>query len=239
MSINPCTDAILMHIADPSQIAAISHYSKDPRATSIPLATAAKYPATSGTAEEVMAHRPDVVIAGAHVSPATANALQRLGIRLVTVPVPTTIAESLAQIRTLAAATGHPARGEALIARINTAIARARTTKPPLPALIWQSGGLVPGQATLATNMLKAAGFTNASVAYGLKTWDVLPLEPLINTPPKLLLTSPARDDRMLSHPALKRLALTRRPFPDRLLFCGGPTIIPALAQLTRIRATL
>src|SRR3546814_10330346 len=64
VSLNPCVDSILMHVADPGQIAAISHYSHDPKATSIPLGQARRFRATYGTAEEVIALRTDLVIAG-------------------------------------------------------------------------------------------------------------------------------------------------------------------------------
>src|SRR3546814_11450986 len=67
VSLNPCVDAVLMRIADPGQIAAISQYSLDPQATSIPIEQASHFAATSGTAEEVLAKRPDLVIAGHHV----------------------------------------------------------------------------------------------------------------------------------------------------------------------------
>ena len=69
VSINPCIDAVLMQVADPAQIAGISHYSQDPRATSIPLALADRFHATSGTAEEVVALRPDMVLTGPHTGP--------------------------------------------------------------------------------------------------------------------------------------------------------------------------
>jgi len=71
VSLNPCVDAVLMQVADPAQIAAISHYSQDPAATSIPLALARRFKATSETAEEVVALAPDLVITGEHVAPST------------------------------------------------------------------------------------------------------------------------------------------------------------------------
>ena len=40
VSTNPCVDAILMQVADPADIVAISHYSHDPRASSIAIAQA-------------------------------------------------------------------------------------------------------------------------------------------------------------------------------------------------------
>jgi iron complex transport system substrate-binding protein len=240
VSINPCVDAILMHVADAGQIAGISHYSKDPRASSITPSQAARFAATSGTAEEVVALAPDLVIASAHVAPATLAALQRMNIALVQIGVPATIAESRDQIRRIAAATGHPERGARLNARIDAALAAARTDAPPVPALIWQGGGLVPGTRTLADELLQRTGFRNLSADYGLKDWDVLPLEYLVASPPRVLFSvaDASGEDRMLNHPAVRRLArqIAIRPFPERLLRCGGPTIIDAVATLAAAR---
>jgi iron complex transport system substrate-binding protein len=243
VSINPCVDAILMHVADAGQIAGISHYSKAARSSSITPAQAARFTATSGTAEEVVALAPDLVIAGAHVDPATIAALKRLDIALLQLGVADTVAQSQAQIARVAAAVGHPARGARLNARIAAAVATAQPAGPPVPALIWQGGGLVPGGGTLADELLRSTGFRNLSGDYGLKQWDVLPLEHLVARPPRLLFTVGNRSgsDRVLGHPVLKPLAgqVAVRPFPERLLFCAGPTIIDAVAQLAAARASL
>lgn len=239
VSINPCIDAVLMHVADPAQIAGISHYSQDPRATSIPLTQARRFTATSGTAEEVVALAPDMVLTGPHVAPATIAALTRMKIRIVQYPVPDTVAESEAQVRDIARVVGHPQRGAALAARIAAAARPAAVT--PVPALIWQSGGLVPGSGTLSAELLRRAGFRDMSATYGLKKWDVLPLEYLVARPPRVLLSTAAADvgeDRMTSHPAVRRLAgrITVAPYPTRLMNCGGPTIIAAMARLRQVR---
>jgi iron complex transport system substrate-binding protein len=244
VSINPCVDAVLMQIADPQQIAGISHYSQDPRATSIPLGLARRFKATSGTAEEVVALAPDLVIAGGHVAPSTIAALARMRIPLVQVGVPESVAESNAQIRDIAKAIGRPAQGEALVRRIDAAMAAARPASGgTVSALIWQGGGMVPGAGTLASELLQAAGYRNMSADYGLKRWDVLPLEPLVARPPRVLLSVGAngRDDRMLGHPVLDHLRarIAVRPYPDRLMHCGGPTIIDAMGTLARIRKSL
>jgi len=243
VSINPCIDAILMHVADRGQIAAISHYSKDLRASSIAPSQAALFPATSGTAEEIVALSPDLVLSGPHVAPATLVALRRLGIPLVQVAVPDTIAQSRQQVVEVASATGHPGRGAALVARIDAAVASAATPAPAVEALIWQGGGLVPGSATLADDLLRASGFRNKSADYGLEKWDVLPLEPLLARPPRVLLTigETPRADRMLGHPAMARFAgrVAVRAWPEKMLHCGGPTIIDAVNQLALIRKSL
>lgn len=240
VSINPCVDAVLARVADPAQIVGISHYSQDVRATSVPLAWSRRFTATSGTAEEVVALRPDIVLAGPHVEPATIAALKRLRIRLVQYPVAESVPESMAQVREIAAAAGHADRGGVLAARIAAAAAPSRLR--PVGALVWQGNGLVPGGGTLTDDLLRRAGFRNMSAAYGLKQWDVLPLEYLVADPPRVLLsTAPegVQDDRMTGHPAVRRLArhITVASYPTRLMNCGGPTIIAAMARLRQVRA--
>ncbi|MCW2406850.1 iron complex transport system substrate-binding protein [Sphingobium sp. B1D7B] len=233
MSLNPCIDAILVQVADPAQILSISHYSHDPRATSLPLGLARRYPANSETAEEVIALQPDVVLLGAHVAPATRRAIGSVGIHIEQVDVPSTIEESRAQVIAVARAVGHEARGRALVARIDAALAAAapRPGQKPLPTLIRMGGGLVPGEGTLVAELLARTGFRNASAGYGLAMWDILPLEPLIARPPRLLLTEDGETGLLAKAPGL-RVA----HFPDRLLQCAGPNLIEAARRLAAIR---
>lgn len=245
VSINPCVDAVLVEVADPRQILAISHYSQDALATSIPLATARRFGATSGTAEEVVALRPDIVLAGAHVSPSTLAALKRLKVPVQTFTVPESIADAMTQVRAIAAAAGQPARGDALVRRIEQAVTRAQANArgrgAPVPALIWQGSGLVPGDNTLANELLRVAGFRNMSAGYGLKQWDVLPLEHLLARPPRVLLSDGKAGDRMTGHRVLRQLdnKMVRAHFDERLLSCAGPVIIRALDRLSQVRASV
>ena len=82
VSLNPCSDAILAEVAEPGQLLAISHYSKDPRSSSMEAAIAARFAATGGTVEEVLALDPDVVVAGSFLAPATHAAFADLGIEV-------------------------------------------------------------------------------------------------------------------------------------------------------------
>ncbi len=237
MSLNPCIDAILVRVADPAQILSISHYSHDAGATSIPLAVARRFPANGETAEEVIALQPDMVLLGDHVAPATKAAIRSVGVRIESVGVPATIEESRAQIVQVARAVGHEDRGRALLAEVDAALAAAGppTGAQPIPALIRSGGGLVPGQGTLASELLERTGFRNISADYGLAMWDILPLEPLLARPPRLILTDPAGSARQADLIA-KVPGLRVAAFPDRLLQCAGPNLAEAAQRLAQIR---
>ncbi len=248
VSMNPCVDTILMEVAAPTQIAAISHYSHDPRATSVPLKWAVLYPVVSGAAEDIIAAEPDLVIAGPHVSIQTIAALKRLGIPLMQVSVPETVAQSQTQISDIAERIGQGVQGAKLNARIDAAMADARWNGPPASALIWQGSGLVPGKGTLADELLTRSGFRNLSASLGLKKWDILPIEGLLAQPPAILLAGQANmgasngdANRMLSHPVFRKTATNIKAahYPSSLLHCGGPVIIQSVARLAEVRRSL
>jgi len=235
VSLNPCTDAILAEVAEPEQLLAISHYSHDPRASSMPLGEARRFRVTGGTVEEVLALQPDVVVAGTFLPPATAHAFKRLGVRVELVGIAPTVAESEAQIRRLAALAGHPDRGEALVHRIEAALAATRSDGPPIDTLLWQEGGIVPGEDTLIGGLLAHTGFASHSAARGLGQGAYLPLEEVLADPPQLVLAT--SDERMLTHPILRKLEGVRYERLDSaLLYCGGPTIVRAAERLAEIR---
>lgn len=248
VSLNPCSDAILAEVADPGQILAISHYSKDPRSSSMAAEVARRLPATGGTVEEVLALRPDIIIGTSFIDPATQRAYSRLGLRLETLGIAHDVDESRAQIRKIAALAGHPDRGEALIARIDAALSRAAppVRRHAINAVVWQGGGMVPGRNTLILDLLRRTGFANFSVVQGYRQADILPLEAVLAHPPQVIITTVGSrelgegSNRALLHPALGRLQGTAHYDLDpRFLYCGGPTIIHAARRLAAIREEL
>lgn len=245
VSLNPCLDVILAHVADRGQIAALSHYARDPSSSTI-AAVARTLPYTYESAEEIIALNPDLVLASVHSAPATRQALARLNIPVATFAVPNSVAESLAQIETVAGRIDRAARGAALIARIRAAIAEAQrgATRRPIKALVFQPRGLVAGSGTLTDEMLQRLGFENVAARYGVAFWGNVPLESLIADPPELLLSSAPRpgarpySERLIQHPALARLAhrMRRGVFPEACLYCGGPVLLETTRALVAAR---
>lgn len=235
VSLNPCTDAILAEVAAPGQLLAISHYSHDPGASSMLAQDAARFAATGGTAEEVLALAPQVVVAGAFLSPDLNDALVAGGVQVETFGIAASLAESTAQVRALAALAGQAERGEVLVARIEAAWAHGAHSDKPIETLLWQQGGIVPGEGTLAAAMLEQSGFALHSAASGMGQGEYLPLEQVLAEPPALVLA--AGDDPMLRHPVLRKVKRVEyHAFDPALLYCGGPTIIRAMARLAEIR---
>ena len=244
VSLNPCLDAILVRVADRTQIAALSHWSR-----ALETSTIARLAATVPTAfdggEDVVALRPDLVLTGRNITAATRDALGRLGIRTVLFDVPETVAASLAQVRQVAALVGQAPRGDALVQTIEAALAAA--APPPatraVSALVFMPGGFVSGSGTLMDALMARAGFANAAARYGLRRSGTVALEALVADPPEVLLvgTRPAGAPGLhavTAHPVLARLspALLTRVFPEKLLFCGGPVLIAASAVLAAAR---
>ncbi len=92
--------------------------------------------------------------------------------------------------------------------------------------------------------LMRRVGFDNLAPRYGLRRTGDVPLDALIANPPQVLLAGrlapdePVWADRQLSHPVLKSLppSVRRETFPEQLMFCGGPNIIPAAQALAQAR---
>ena len=225
-------------------------------------------------AEEIILARPRLVLSGNLSSSGTNAALAKAGVKVAAFGVPATIDESLAQVRAVAQDIGRVEAGERLVGRMEAALtpsplqgrgpgrgAVEPASKPhpsPLPtlspegerviptALIWQAGGFVAGAGTVQDEMLARAGYRNASDTYGLKQWDVLPLETLIQSPPDVIfMPVKARGEEGRTLAMRKTLAARLKgrtriiPFPDRLLFCAGPTMVEAMAVMRRARLSI
>jgi iron complex transport system substrate-binding protein len=267
VSLNPCVDAILVEIAPREQIAALSFRSRDP-GQSVLHEIAKTYPITYETAEEVVALRPDLVLATKHSALATRNALRRVGIRTVVFDVPESIDDSFAQIKNVAIAIGRESAGQALIARLQADLRVARGNLE-IPALIFQPSGFTPGADTLIGELMQVVGFKNIAARYGIERWGVVDLEQIIADPPRMLLIgevtpgAPTWAERKVQHRALRYLTearslrvnattcaslagCTREPLqmlratvPARLLYCGGPVMEQALQSLVAAREQL
>jgi iron complex transport system substrate-binding protein len=247
VSTNPCADAMLVELVPAQRIAAISHYSQDAMATSIPLDVAGRFRGTMGTTEEVIAMRPDLVVASSFTLPSTREAYARAGLKTLYLDSPVTIEASKAQVAELAAAVGAAPAGVAMNARIDRAVTAASWTGPKVPALVWIGGNLVSGGGNLLDEMLVRTGFSDHAAHYGLHFTGTLPIERVVIDPPRVMLVPDEHgrdaDSRAAQMRALAlahvRAPVTTARFPRSLVNCGGPVIARAMTRLAEIRRSV
>ncbi|WP_375458267.1 ABC transporter substrate-binding protein [uncultured Enterovirga sp.] len=242
VSINLCTDQLLVRLADAGQIRGLSPYARDPLRSDA-AAEAARFPRLSGTAEEVLAIRPDLVLAGRFTKRATRELLRDKGLRVVEFDAVRSVDEARAQIRQAGRLLGQDDRAEQAVARIDAAVARARRAAAAtnVSVLPIQRRGWVSGRDTLTTSLLDLVGLRNAGAALSRGLGRMVDLETVVQLRPDLLLVSSedgAAEDQgsaLLKHPALDRLypPALRIVLPENFTaYCGGPSLADAIDRL-------
>src|SRR5664279_3706527 len=98
VSMNVCTDQLLLPLADPAQILGLSRFARDAW-QSWAAEQARRYPVLSGGAEDVLVLKPDVVVASSFDKRSTRELLKTQGLRLAEFAVPRNLDEVKAQIR--------------------------------------------------------------------------------------------------------------------------------------------
>jgi len=239
-SLNLCTDQLLLALADRSQILSLSRLARD-RSLSFLADQAAGMPLNDGSAETILFDRPDLVLAGTYGQQEQIGLLRRQGLEVLPFGPWADLEDGRGQIRTLARRLGHPDRGEALIARIDATLERARGIVPGGPSILaYERGGWVMAPRSPLGEILVHMGFRLHQEALGLAQGGVARLEAIVTAPPDFMLVDDASSravdngTALFSHPALaeavppdRRLAL-----PASLTICGGPSTPVAIDAL-------
>src|SRR5215475_12097748 len=77
VSLDLCTDQLVLELVQPDRIAAVTHLAADPAVSAIP-EKARGIPITHGNAEDVLRYDPDLVLAGPFGVASTVDLLRRL-----------------------------------------------------------------------------------------------------------------------------------------------------------------
>lgn len=240
MSINQCTDQIVLALLPPSRIASVSFLARDPHGSL--MADAARHVADNhGTAEEVMRQHPDLVIAGRSTTPAVRAFLKRLGWPLLEVDE----ADSFDAIRTItrqiADAVDARARGEALIADMDRKLADLALDRgPAIRVAAWDGGGFSAGKGSLYDLILQTAGAVNVANLPPASGYGRPDVEVLLATAPQLLLQGGYEGgslrENVARHPLVRRYWGPSRTLvvPSGYYACGTPMVADAALLLRR-----
>ncbi|MBK5654463.1 MULTISPECIES: ABC transporter substrate-binding protein [Bradyrhizobium] len=242
VSMNVCSDQLVLSLADPDQILGLSRFARDAW-QSWAADKARNYPLLSGGAEDVLLLRPDLVVVSLFDKRATRDLLKANGLHLVEFTVPRTLDEVKDQIRAMGDVLQHPDRAQAEVARLDAAIARVRAVASVhhYRVLPLERRGFVSGDSSLISSLLTATGLTNVAGELGLGAGGFASLEAIVKLRPDFILVSEAGDRAedegraFLLHPALERFypREKRIVLPERLTVCGGVMLADALDWLT------
>lgn len=224
VSLDYCADQFVLALADRDQIAALSRgalrddsYFRD-RARGVRQ--------TRGTLEEILALRPDIVVRN-WGGPWDANEVYaRFNIPVLQIGDSPNFAAARADVLDAARTLGHADRGEALARDLDLRLARLASNRSDAPVMYLSGGGAVAGRGTLIDAAISAAGGRNIRTE---ASWQVMPLERLVQTPPALIALGffDTGRDRMNAwspsrHPALRRALANARTvsLPPAVISC-------------------
>lgn len=242
VSLNLCTDQLVVLLADRDAIASVTFLAADP-VRSYVADRVAGLRLNHGLAEEIVALDPDFVIAGKFAARATVEMLRRLGIPVTVLPVPTSFAEIRQQITFVAEALGESERGLRAIADMDATLAAARPNpagRRPVAA-IFGPNGFTGGPGSLPHAVVEAAGYRNFAEKLGFGVIGQFSVEDIVAGRPDVLIfntddsVAPSLARDLLRHPALRTLRFRAKTIavPPKLWTCGGPFTARAVSLLT------
>jgi iron complex transport system substrate-binding protein len=183
VSLDYCADQFVLKLADRDQIVAVSpDAGKD---FSYMRAAAAGVATVRSTAEDVLAQAPDLVVRSYGGGPGLEHLMARAGVPVAQLGYAGDFNGVRANVRAMAAALGHPERGEVLIAEMDARLAAVAAQAPSGRAALYLTpAGVTTGAGSLVHVLLEAAGLENFERQPG---WRPIPLERLAREQPDLV----------------------------------------------------
>lgn len=235
VSLNLCTDQLLIALADRGQIAGLSPNAAD-QSMSAAADQARGLPRLSWSAEEILAIDPDLVLGMPASGSAILRALPGRHYPTLDVADPASLEEILARIEQVAQAIGQGQRGRALMARMRRDLAGLPKPGRGRVAAYYQRGGFLAGSGTLADELMARVGLVNLARQLGKGPLARLSIEELVAAKPDFLLLDSDSERMtdlgtdMLRHPVLA--AIPRLYLPQAWTVCGGPAYVDAARRL-------
>ena len=237
VSMNLCTDQLVMMLADPDQIVSLSPMATDAHSSAL-RDTAGQFTQNSGSAEEIYLSKPDVIVAGLYTEKASVHMLQSLDLRVEIFDPADSFDAVRDNIVRLAEVIGHPDRGQAMVADFDARLDALQSGIAQRPrAILYHANGYTSGAQSLSNDILTAAGFENLAVELGLTWGGTVPLERLIMIDPDVVITGRpfpghSQGEEILRHPALAPLKMSAHT--DARWVCGTPMVLDAIQDLQR-----
>lgn len=241
MSLDLCSDQLLLALAAPEQIVSVTATALRPSVSAYAeRARALGVAVNHGTAEEAVQQNPEMIFAG-RWSGRGADALRQMGRPVLRFPPPKSVDEVITQLRRAGKVLEQPEAAERAVAAILAATARMPDFTDDLAAVLYLPGGYGYGGDTLVSDLMRRAHMRNLLAEAGRRGFARIDLEHLVLMRPDLVMVgepegAPARrlSAGLVRHPALRHAAegAARMAFPPSLWVCGGAQTADALDYL-------
>lgn len=241
MSMNLCSDLLLLQLAPRARIVSVSHLAHEGAAVLFP-GRDAGIAVNHGAAEDIVNLQPDLILVGDTSTPMTRRLARRVGARVVEVRSANSLADARRVLLKLGDDIGETARARALAQKMDAELA-ALAAHPPahrLRVVAWSGGAFIPGQGTLVNDIIAAAGAVNIAALPGLST-STFGVEQLLAADPDALLYGRERSGAPSLHNAEAQHRLVRARYgPRSIAFldiaaeCGLPQSADAARDLRR-----
>ena len=229
VSLNLCTDELLLLLASPEQIDSVTHLSQN--GEEFPWWRQARgYAANDGSVLSVAGRAPDLILTMGGLARDRERIARRLGARLLVLRYPENLDDIEAAIKDVAEALGRERRGRQLVGYLR----QLRGTVPRQRTGIFLSSG---GQ-SLATDSLGAQWLALAGVDVPEDVGATVSAERLLIAPPSLVVRSDYRADQSSrgnfwpGFRFLRNQAIHTVPTDGRRWTCAGPSLIPEIRRL-------
>lgn len=218
------TDEVLLELCQRERLLAVTRVATDPKYSNVVAQASTFAEHVADNTEHILGLRPDLVFMASYSTPETVEHLEKAGAPVLQLHHFDSIASIRENIRIVGFAVGRDLQAEALIRRMDAAIAAAvalnaqRKTKPRVVA--WSEGS-VPARGTIIDDVLRIVGAINVPGSKGLDGWPRLSAEKVAQWRPDVILIDAAPGDE-----AAARAALLRNPAIDALVAGGGTRVV-------------
>jgi iron complex transport system substrate-binding protein len=250
MTLSVGYDEMTLALVDKSRIAAISQYTADPTISNV-ADQVAGIPIYGKGAEQVIAAKPDLVVADRFTDKDLVRQVQAAGVTVAVTDLVDAYDGFVGSIRVLAYLYGEDARGDALIRDINDRLARidavvAKHAGEPKPhILLLQGNAYVAGAGSNMDGIIRRAGGINVAAESGISGTKQISLESIIAMNPDTIVIpgSPEKDPKsfaqVTANPALAAVpaVVNKRVFgvTDAYLFTLSHWNVRAMEELARL----
>ena len=240
VSLDLCSDQIVLILADKNQVAAISTAAED--VYSFYRQKAFYFPKTRGTIEEIIMLEPDVVLQTYSATMNMGEMVERIGASLIELNFGNKPETLYKNIELAGKVLGQKDRAfqfnKIYAGRINKIKNQPRSK---LKIAYITPSGVTAGTGTSVDDIIKLSGFESYAAAHNFKGWINLPIENLIMDPPDIFITGYFEDEAVTQsnwslarHSSLIKMMenIPTVNIPSSYLSCNGLFIVDAAEHI-------